>query len=157
MVFASFQERQQIVNNYAIERQKKLELKPINEEETAQKTNRLGLLSLHERIDHCWSWEVRTRLRLSSATSDLTIPIESAMVNSTIMICKHRVGVIPRHVWICHCIYSPPVSKLPKSLLERYLFSWTNGFSIRPTRSILLNVWRSSHGQTSIFTFDELN
>ena len=42
-----------MVNNYAIERQKKLELKPINEEETTQKTNRLCLLSLHERIDQC--------------------------------------------------------------------------------------------------------
>ena len=48
-----------MVNNYAIERQKKLELKPINEEETTQKTNRLCLLSLHERIDQCWSWEFR--------------------------------------------------------------------------------------------------
>ena len=32
-----------MVNNYAIERQKKLELKPINEEETPQKTNKLCL------------------------------------------------------------------------------------------------------------------
>ena len=49
-----------MVNNYAIERQKKLELKPINEEETPQKkNNRLCLLSLHERIDQCWSWEFR--------------------------------------------------------------------------------------------------
>ena len=44
MVFASFQERQQIVNNYAIERQKKLELKPINEEETAQKNQQVGFI-----------------------------------------------------------------------------------------------------------------
>ena len=44
MVFASFQERRQIVNNYAIERQKKLELKPINEEETAQKNQQVGFV-----------------------------------------------------------------------------------------------------------------
>ena len=41
MVFESFQERQQMVNNYAIERQKKLELKPINEEETAQQNQQV--------------------------------------------------------------------------------------------------------------------
>ena len=41
VVFASFQERQQMVNNYAIERQKKLELKPINEEETAQQNQKV--------------------------------------------------------------------------------------------------------------------
>ena len=41
VVFASFQERQQMVNNYAIERQKKLELKPINEEETAQQNQQV--------------------------------------------------------------------------------------------------------------------
>ena len=38
-----------------------------------KKTHRLCLLSLHERIDQCWSCE----FRLSSNTSDLTIPIES--------------------------------------------------------------------------------
>ena len=155
-----------MVDNYTIERRKKLEPKPPTEEETPQQNQQVvfvepsgknwsalivgGSHPATSLVNYVRSYDPDQvsdgkfhHYDLQASCSVLTevdlsllhfrrwkitfLPVETDLRpdnrNGNLRFCcsdvlfVNGVGVIPRHVWICHCIYSPPVSKSPKSLL----------------------------------------